>query len=149
MSELLTVRGLRSGYQAVLGRNGVGRTTLVSTLMGLVRPYAGSVRLVGEEIARTATDRIARRGVALVSQGRRVFAPLTVAEHLSIARGRDLVRSVCEQGMSVLLVEQDLRLAFSVSGRVAVLQKGRVAHSSTTSDFRAQPELAHSLLGFG
>jgi len=70
---------------AVLGRNGAGKTTLVNTVMGLLPAQAGRVRLAGVDATGTPTWRIARRGVALVPQGRRVFAPLTVAEHLAIA----------------------------------------------------------------
>jgi branched-chain amino acid transport system ATP-binding protein len=70
---------------AVLGRNGAGKTTLVNTVMGLRPPQAGRVRLAGVDTTGAPTWRIARRGVALVPQGRRVFASLTVAEHLAVA----------------------------------------------------------------
>ncbi len=74
----------------VLGRNGAGKTTLVHALMGLVRPSGGSIRLDGAEIAGQRTDRIARAGMGVVPQGRRVFGPLTVQQNLAIAvrRGR-------------------------------------------------------------
>jgi branched-chain amino acid transport system ATP-binding protein len=235
VTDLLTVSGLRSGYAgstvlrgvdlrvgpgevvALLGRNGVGKSTLVSTIMGLLRPYHGSVVIDGAEYAGRRPDTIARSGVALVPQGRRVFAPLTVAEHLAIAArsGRsgawtraavleilprlgerlrhrgdqlsggeqqmlaiarallsnprlmlldepsdglapavvaqvaDVVHRLCDTGMSVLLVEQDLRLAFGVAGRVAVMQKGRIVVDTTTADFRADAARARSLLGVG
>ena len=54
-------------------------------IMGLVRPRSGSVRVAGNELARRRTDVLARAGVALVPQGRRVFAPLTVKEHLELS----------------------------------------------------------------
>ena len=73
------------GVTALLGRNGVGKSTLVNTVMGLVRPMSGSVRVAGQEVAGARPDHIARLGVGLVPQGRRVYAPLTVAEHLDIA----------------------------------------------------------------
>ncbi|MFD9013109.1 ATP-binding cassette domain-containing protein, partial [Streptomyces sp. NPDC059552] len=97
MKTYFRMRGLRSGYAggvvltgvdleaepggivAVLGRNGVGKTTLISTVMGFVRPYEGSITLDGREIAGARVDVIARAGVGVVPQGRRVFAPLTVA----------------------------------------------------------------------
>ncbi|HEX5497121.1 MAG TPA: ABC transporter ATP-binding protein [Mycobacteriales bacterium] len=69
----------------ILGRNGVGKTTLMHSIMGLVRPTAGSVTLDGVELVGRPTHRIARVGVALVPQGRRVFAPLSVEENLRIA----------------------------------------------------------------
>jgi branched-chain amino acid transport system ATP-binding protein len=232
-TEVLRISGLRSGYAgstvlhgvdlavgerevvALLGRNGVGKTTLVSTVMGLLRPYAGSVQVNGHEYAGKRPDVIARAGVALVPQGRRVFAPLTVGEHLAIAsrgsggwtrdsvldllprlgerlrhRGDQLsggeqqmlaigrallanprlllldepsdglapavvnqvgevVRSICDTGVSVLVVEQNLRLAFSVAHRVAVMAKGEVVLDTTTEDFRSDAARAQSLLGVG
>jgi branched-chain amino acid transport system ATP-binding protein len=235
MSSFLAARAVRSGYAgsevlhevdldvdegrvvALLGRNGVGKTTLISTVMGLLKPYAGSVRIAGRELAGARPDVVARAGVALVPQGRRVFAPLTVAEHLAIAdrsgrtgewtrdrvvellprlgermghRGDQLsggeqqmlaiarallanpllmlldepsdglapavvqqvgevVRETCATGMTVLLVEQDLRLAFSVADRVAVMEKGRIVLDTTTADFRSDAARARALLGVG
>ncbi|MER7408821.1 MULTISPECIES: ABC transporter ATP-binding protein [Streptomyces] len=70
---------------AVVGHNGAGKTTLVHTVAGLLRPRAGSIRVSGTELAGRPAHRVARAGVALVPQGRRVFASLTVAEHLRLA----------------------------------------------------------------
>ena len=233
MTPILEVRGLRSGYAgsavlhgvdltlehgqvlAVLGRNGVGKSTLVNTLMGLVRATGGSVVIDGHQVAGHRPDAIARLGVGFVPQGRRVFAPLTVEEHLAIAaragrsgdwdrarviellprlgerlghRGDQLsggeqqmlaigralltnpqlmlldepsdglapavvhqvgevVQELCSTGISVLLVEQDLRLAFSVADRVLVLEKGSVRIDASLEEFRADPVRAKSLLG--
>ena len=231
--KVLRVRGLESGYAgstvlngvdldldhgqviALLGRNGVGKSTLVNTVMGLVRATRGSVTIDGHEVAGRRPDAIARLGVGFVPQGRRVFAPLTVEEHLAVAEragrrgdwtrdrvigllprlgerlgnrgdqlsggeqqmlaiGRalltnprlmlldepsdglapavvhqvgDVVRELCRMGMSVLLVEQDLRLAFSVADRVVVLEKGAVRLDTTLEDFRSDPVRAKGLLG--
>lgn len=68
----------------LLGRNGVGKTTLAHTVMGMLRG-SGSVRFDGAELLGLAIHQVARRGVALVPQGRRVFAPLTVDENLRLA----------------------------------------------------------------
>ena len=68
---------------AVLGRNGMGKTTLVRTLMGIVRPTSGTLRFAGTSIAGWPSHRIARCGIALVPEGRQVFASLSVHEHLS------------------------------------------------------------------
>ncbi|MFE2287083.1 ABC transporter ATP-binding protein [Streptomyces sp. NPDC059443] len=233
MKPFLSIRGLSSGYAggvvlggvdldldeggtvALLGRNGVGKTTLISTVMGFVRPYEGSVTLGGRELAGSRVDVIARAGVGVVPQGRRVFAPLTVAEHLAIASGRsargpwtrtrvlgllprlgerlghrgdqlsggeqqmlaiarsllgnprlllldepsdglapaivtqvgEVIREVSAQGMSVVLVEQNLGLAFSVAQKVAVMQKGRIVHQAACAEFRSSPEDRRRLLG--
>ncbi|MFB7981530.1 ABC transporter ATP-binding protein [Streptomyces vinaceus] len=233
MTPFFRVRELRSGYAgglvldgvdleldaggvvAVLGRNGVGKTTLVSTVMGLVRPYGGSVTVDGRELAGARVDVIARAGVGIVPQGRRVFAPLTVAEHLAIASRRpaagpwtrarvldllprlgerlghrgdelsggeqqmlaiarallgnprlllldepsdglapavvaqvgEVIREVGAQGVSVVLVEQNLGLALSVADDVAVMRKGRIVHRAPCAEFAARPEERRRLLG--
>lgn len=69
----------------VLGRNGMGKTTLVHTIAGLLRPRRGSVRFGGREIGGSSAERIARAGMALVPQGHRVFPSLTVKENLKVA----------------------------------------------------------------
>jgi branched-chain amino acid transport system ATP-binding protein len=104
MTPFLEVRGLIAGYGvsrvlhgvdldvgrgqvvALLGRNGVGKTTLIHTIMGMVRPSGGSVVFDGDEITGRPAHVIARHGIALVPQGRRVFSALTVEENLRIAR---------------------------------------------------------------
>lgn len=103
MTALLEVHDLISGYGsghvlhgvdlrvhpgevvAILGRNGMGKTTFVHTVMGMVPPTSGSVTVDGEEVAGLAPHDIAQRGLAIVPQGRRVFAQLTVEENLRIA----------------------------------------------------------------
>ena len=207
----LAVQGLAAGYAGstvlhgvdlsvgdgevvgLLGRNGVGKSTLVNAVMGLVRPYAGSVRFDGMELAGRTPDAVARAGIGLVPQGRRVFATLTVAEHLTIAGRRrsgpwtrqhvldllpqlgarldhrgdqlsggeqqalaiaralltnprlllldepsdglapglvarigEVVGELSGTGIGVLLVEQDVRLAYAVASRVVVMAKGRI-----------------------
>jgi len=70
---------------ALVGRNGAGKTTTIAAIMGSIRPRAGSVRVGTSEVAGQPAHRIARAGVALVPQGRRIFAELSVRENLLIA----------------------------------------------------------------
>ena len=231
---MLEVRGLESGYKrstvlqgvdldlaagqvlGLLGRNGVGKTTLINTLMGLVTPSAGTVRLDGVDLAGRRPDVIARAGVGLVPQGRRVWAPLTVSEHLELAarrgRGRgpwdtarvlellprlgerhrhqagqlsggeqqmlaiaralltnprlvlmdepsdglapavvdaigEVIAGMKREGVTLVVVEQDLHLAFAVADEIAVMDKGKVVHRSPTLAFRSDSSIAHALLG--
>jgi len=69
---------------AVLGANGAGKTSLLRTICGLVRPTAGRVLLEGEEITGLAVEQIVRRGLAHVPEGRGVIGELTVAENLRL-----------------------------------------------------------------
>ncbi len=233
MSEALVVRGLRAGYDggtvlydtdfwlgagqvvALLGHNGVGKSTFCAAVMGLIRPYQGSILVNGVELAGARADVIARAGVAIVPQGRRLFPSLTVERNLMIAAPRDsrgpwnldrvytllprlamrspyradqlsggeqqmlaigralmqnprillldepseglapaivdrmidVVRSLRTQGLSILLVEQDLRAAFALADEVAVMQRGAIVYRSTTREFRGDADRAHRLLG--
>jgi branched-chain amino acid transport system ATP-binding protein len=71
---------------ALLGRNGAGKTTCLNVIVGFLPPRGGDIRLAGESISRLAPEAIARKGVGLVPQGRRIFPNLTVREHLLVAR---------------------------------------------------------------
>src|SRR4051812_42557178 len=103
---MLEVRDLHAGYGAlrilrgldmtieageivaVLGANGVGKTTLNNTLTGLLRPTQGSVLWMGEEIAGAAPERIVASGLVQVPEGRRIFPNLTVRENLELGSYR-------------------------------------------------------------
>ncbi|WP_138512446.1 ABC transporter ATP-binding protein [Rhodoferax bucti] len=74
---------LRAGTTStLLGRNGMGKTTTVRSILGLTPPRSGSIRFRGERIEGLSPDRIARMGVALVPEGRQIFPNLTVQENL-------------------------------------------------------------------
>jgi branched-chain amino acid transport system ATP-binding protein len=70
---------------ALMGRNGMGKTTLIRSMLGLVRPRAGEVRLAGIPVTGSAPFRIARLGVAYIPEGRGVFPNLSVRENLLVA----------------------------------------------------------------
>ncbi|MGJ5177576.1 ABC transporter permease [Bradyrhizobium oligotrophicum] len=78
---------LDSGVFSLVGRNGMGKTTLCKAIMGLLRPTGGKVRLRGEDITGLNPARIARLGVGYVPQGRRLWRSLSVDEHLRLAAG--------------------------------------------------------------
>jgi branched-chain amino acid transport system ATP-binding protein len=103
MAELLSLDNVTAGYRdtvvleavsaaigtkecwAVLGRNGVGKTTLLMTIMGLTSLRGGSIKLAGEEITGFTTHRRARAGIGYVPQEREIFPSLTVDENLRVA----------------------------------------------------------------
>ncbi|HNY25934.1 MAG TPA: ABC transporter ATP-binding protein [Candidatus Sumerlaeota bacterium] len=67
---------------ALIGANGCGKSTLLNTLSGLIRPMSGRILLQGREITRLPAEQLVRRGLALVPEGRQLFAPLSVEENL-------------------------------------------------------------------
>jgi len=80
---------LEHGVLSVVGRNGMGKTTLCNTITGLKQARSGSIRVDGREISTLEPHEIHRLGVGYVPQGRRVWPSLTVDEHLRLAAGRD------------------------------------------------------------
>ena len=100
-AALLEVRGLHGGYVGapvlfdvnlqvgaaeivgLVGRNGMGKTTLVRTIVGLLRPSSGELHFGGRSLAGLPAHRVARLGIAVVPEGRQVFPNLSVEEHLS------------------------------------------------------------------
>jgi branched-chain amino acid transport system ATP-binding protein len=74
---------------ALLGRNGAGKTTCISTIVGFLTPREGEIRLFGEAIGGLSPERISRLGIGLVPQGRRIFPSLTVGENLVVAQQRE------------------------------------------------------------
>ena len=198
---------------AILGRNGVGKTTLVRSIFAFTPPRRGTVRFKGEDITRLPSFRMTALGMALVPQGRRVFPSLTVRENLEVARRAGtrwtlervyavfprlreregnranklsggeqqmlaiaralmsnpdlllmdepteglaplLVREVARvlgelraEGLSILLVEQNLPLALSVADRVHILSRGQIVHTSTPAELLASEDVKSRYLG--
>jgi branched-chain amino acid transport system ATP-binding protein len=77
------------GVLALLGRNGAGKTTCISTIIGFLTPRDGEIRLFGESIEGFSPERISHLGIGLVPQGRRIFPSLTVRENLIVAHQRE------------------------------------------------------------
>jgi branched-chain amino acid transport system ATP-binding protein len=198
---------------AILGRNGMGKTTLIRSVIGFTPPRQGRVRLKGDDVTVWAPFRRIERGMALVPQGRRVFPSLSVRENLTVARvGRGrwdlervyglfprlreraanranklsggeqqmlaigralmsnpalllmdepteglaplLVREVGRvigelkrEGLSILLVEQNLPMAASVADRVHVLNRGAIVYAGAPGELLANEDVKSRFLG--
>lgn len=203
---------------ALLGRNGVGKTTVLRSIIGFTPPRQGTVRFKGVEITGFEPHRIVQMGIGLVPQGRRIFPSLTVKQNLTIAaRNRDgrrqrwdlnrvlssfpllkerlnargsslsggelqmlaIARALMgnpelilideaseglaplalrevkliiqqlksEEGLSMLLVAQNLRLALEVADYVYVMSRGKVAYESTPGELRDNDEIKAKYLG--
>jgi branched-chain amino acid transport system ATP-binding protein len=199
---------------ALLGRNGAGKTTCMNAIIGFLPPRKGEVRLFGEKIGRLSPETIARKGVGLVPQGRRVFPTLTVRENLVVAfQKRDgrwnldqvfelfprlrerteqhagslsggeqqmlaigralmgnpkvllmdepseglaplivaevgrIIARLKAEGQSIVLVEQNVKLAFDLADEVAILNTGRVAFAGPASAARDNESLITQHLG--
>ena len=191
----------------ILGRNGVGKTTTVRTIMGLTPPREGNIYLRDTNIARWSPHRIARAGVAYVPEGRMIFPDLTVVENidvgkrvepktwtvsrlfelfpglaerkynkggqlsggeqqmLAVARAlvtdpevilldepsqglaplvvRELSKVIIQlskENVTVLLVEQNLRLAEILSDRISIMVKGRIVFDAPIDEFQKNKE---------
>ncbi len=226
VSELNTYYGLIHALQKVslrvgqgeivclLGRNGMGKSTILKSIMGLVTPQSGVINFQGQGIAKAPPYKVARAGIGLVPQERRIFPTLTVEEnllmgvkpgcppppgtepwnlkrvykhfqslerrsgnkgaHLSggeqqmLSMGRalmgnpqlllvdepgeglapQLVREVCkvllqinQAGVSILLVEHNLKVALSLAHRCYLLGKGFIGFEGTTAELEARPDM--------
>ena len=199
----------RGEITALLGRNGMGKTTTLRSIMGLTPPRGGTIRFDGREVTGSASHHVARLGVGYVPEGRQLFPHLDVGENLRLAslsrrdnerwtldaifeyfpilreRFRQKARSLSggeqqmlaiaralagnptfmmldepsqglapllvrelgalmlrlkREGLTLLLVEQNTRLALAVADRVLVLHKGTIVFSGSTEAFRQQEE---------
>lgn len=200
---------------SVIGRNGVGKTTLLATIMGHTTLHKGEVLLSGRSLNRTPIYRRAAAGLGFVPQEREIFPSLSVLENLEVAvrpgywtkqrvfdlfpnlqerlqnRGNQLsggeqqmlsiaralltnpsvllmdepteglaplivealtavlVKLRSESGLSIILVEQNSRVAFEFSPRSLVLDKGRIVYDGASSVLRSDPERLAKVIGVG
>ena len=115
----VSLRVSQGTVTAVLGANGAGKTSLLRTISGLVRPRAGSVRLDGEELVGQAVEEIVRKGLAHVPEGRGMIVELTVEENLRLGglwRGRDAAPLAEIYELFPRLYEHRNRTASTLSG---------------------------------
>ena len=144
-----------NGSLAVLGRNGVGKSTLFLTIMGYTNFRRGNIVWKGKDITRLAPHLRARLGIGWVAQEREIFPSLTVEENLTVAArpGRwtlepmeglapiiveeiaALIRKmIVESSTTVILAEQHAQLALSMTENVVVLERGTIVHSAKSAD---------------
>jgi len=105
----------------LMGRNGMGKTTTVRSIMGFTQAAAGSIRMRNHELRGMPAFRIARGGIAIVLEGRQVFPNLTVREHLVVAAGRHQATQVPWTPAGILqlfpaLAERGHHLGYQLSG---------------------------------
>jgi branched-chain amino acid transport system ATP-binding protein len=138
------VRGLsitveRGEIVGLIGPNGAGKSTTLHAIMGIVRPVRGDIRFAGRSIRGRAPERIARAGIALVPEGRRIYPHLTVDENLKLGlaarRGRD--------GAATL---EGLRELFPILGRYrkqpgGLLSGGEQQQLAIARALAAEPDL--------
>jgi uncharacterized protein (UPF0261 family)/ABC-type branched-subunit amino acid transport system ATPase component len=208
---------LNHGVLSVVGRNGMGKTTLCKAIMGLTRASSGSIRVRGEEMLGLPPAQVARHGVGYVPQGRRLWRSLTVDEHLRMSAARQpgpwtvervydafprlaerknntgaqlsggeqqmlaisralmtnprllimdepteglapvivsqveemLVRLGEESDMAILVIEQNIGVATTVSENVAIMVNGRINRIIESRWLAADRELQQRMLGVG
>ena len=103
----------------VMGRNGVGKTTLMKTMMGLLRQTAGTIKMGDKDLSKLPANRRAHSGLALVPQGRQIFPKLTIEENLRIgleAPGRPAVIPEEVYEMFPVLKQMSKRMGGDLSG---------------------------------
>ena len=201
------------GTLAVLGRNGVGKSTLLLTIMGFTRMRGGAIRFRGDDISRMPPHRRAQCGIGWVAQEREVFPSLTVEENLTVAArsgrwtletvfeffprlaerrrnmgnqlsggeqqmlaigralmtnprllmldepleglapiiveelARGIERMARDQGTALILIEQHVEIALSLSQDAIVLERGRIVHRAPSRELRKDAATLERYIG--
>jgi branched-chain amino acid transport system ATP-binding protein len=123
----------------LLGRNGMGKTTLIRTILGLVRASSGSVKVTGREVSRETPDRIVRLGIGYVPEGRGVFPNLSVRENLIVA-ARPGLRGQCDWTLERVL-DTFPRLAERINHQGGQLSGGEQQMVSIGRALMTHPDL--------
>ena len=151
------------GRLAILGRNGVGKTTLLATLMGLSTRHRGRIVADGQDISSMRTSARALCGMGYVPQTRDIFGSLTVEENLSTGfktRERDGLAGIYEMfprlaerrrhlGLQLSGGEQQIERALNFADRVMVVERGRAVWEGVSDELKSDRSLVNRLLGVG
>jgi len=87
----------------IVGSNGAGKSTIMKSMAGLIRPHRGQVRLFGEDVSGMAPDQLVARGLVLVPEGRRLFKSMSVRENLETGAYREADRAVIHKNLDKVL----------------------------------------------
>lgn len=208
----------RGSVVSLVGRNGVGKTTTLRSIIGNISPTGGTITFDGKDITSASTEQTVQNGIAFVPEERRIFSELTVRENIEMGRlgvdasdgpsvdqildmfenlkerenshgsvlsggeqqmlaiGRaltadpdlllldepteglapyvvrqieEIIEDLHDQGMTILVVEQNIPIALDVSDYTYILEKGEIVHEGVAADVRKDQEVLDKHLGVG
>ncbi len=122
----------------LMGRNGMGKTTTVNAIMGLLPARRGVVEFEGTRVDHLPSFRIARLGLGLVPEGRQIFPNLSVRENLLASAAK---------GQAILVIDKNVGTLIGLADRHHVVEKGRVVWTGTSDALARDSELQHRYLG--
>ena len=144
---------------ALLGRNGAGKSTTLKSLMGMVETKSGAIRLDDQDVTRMEPHKLARRGVQLVPEERRIFGSVTVHENLVLAAMtaenpqsfeaiyQKFPRLDERRRLLIVIVEQNVLAALSLAHRCYILNNGHVVYDGTPDGLRKERDIVEKYLG--
>jgi ABC-type branched-subunit amino acid transport system ATPase component len=135
---------------AIIGANGAGKTSLIRTIAGMLRPASGAIRYRGDDIAGLPSFRVCNLGIGQVAEGRQVFPTLTVAENLDMGAMLHVlaaIRDLNAQGLTCVLVEQNVAVSLKLASRAYVLENGRITLSGSGDELLADDRVRQAYLG--